>query len=96
MKIRRHLRIIFPLFGLCLVFSAVEIFSQSAGSVTVSPSEGVAGEFGTWSVTCRVCRQGIRQGGGIRVQLPDTWHVGAGPLALRNLQNINYSEVVQN
>ena len=72
MRFRRHLRIILPLFGLCLVLSAVEIFSQTAGSVTVSPNQSVAGEFGTWTVTYQVGRQGIRRGGGIRVQLPDT------------------------
>ena len=76
MRFRRHLRIILPLFGLCLVLSAVEIVSQTAGSVTVSPNQSVAGEFGTWTVTYQVGRQGIRRGGGIRVQLPDTWHAG--------------------
>ena len=76
MRFRRHLRIILPLFGLCLVLSAVENFSQTAGSVTVSPNQSVAGEFGTWTVTYQVGRQRIRRGGGIRVQLPDTWHAG--------------------
>ena len=44
------------------------------GKVTVHPAVGVAGNFGTWTVTYRVGGSGIRQGGGIRVQLPDTWH----------------------
>ncbi len=44
------------------------------GKVTVHPSTGIAGHFGTWTLTYRVGRDGIRRGGGIRVQLPDTWH----------------------
>jgi len=48
----------------------------SGGTVTVTPAEGVAGEFGTWTVAYRVGRAGIRQHGGIRVQLPDAWHSG--------------------
>jgi hypothetical protein len=48
----------------------------SGGTVTVHPSEGVAGEFGTWTVTYQVGKNGIRQHGGIRVQLPDSWHAG--------------------
>ena len=48
----------------------------SGGAVTVEPAEGVAGEFSTWSVTYRVGPNGIRQHGGVRVQLPDSWHAG--------------------
>ena len=48
----------------------------SGGSVTVNPLEGVAGDFGTWTVTYRVGPKGIKQHGGIRVQLPDSWHAG--------------------
>jgi hypothetical protein len=48
----------------------------SGGSVTVNPFEGVAGEYGTWTVTYRVGPRGIKQHGGIRVQLPDSWHAG--------------------
>jgi len=48
----------------------------NAGLITVSPNWGVAGDYGTWTVTLRVGRVGIRQGGGIRVQLPDSWHAG--------------------
>jgi hypothetical protein len=48
----------------------------SGGSVTVNPDEGVAGEYGTWTVTYRVGPRGIKRHGGIRVQLPDAWHAG--------------------
>ena len=50
--------------------------STSVGSVSISPESGVAGEFGTWTVTYRVGSSGIQAGGGIRVQLPDAWHSG--------------------
>jgi hypothetical protein len=46
------------------------------GSVTVNPSQGIAGEYGTWTVTYQVGKKGIRRHGGIRVQLPDSWHAG--------------------
>ena len=46
------------------------------GSVTVAPEVGMAGNYGTWTVTWRVGRDGVATGGGIRVQLPDTWHAG--------------------
>ena len=46
------------------------------GSVTVSPAEGTAWEYGTWTVTYRVGKNGIRKEGGLRVQLPDSWHAG--------------------
>ncbi len=58
----------------------------SGGSVTVSPVEGVAGEHGTWTVTYRVGTNGIRQHGGVRVQLPDSWHAG-----IRNSANYRQS-----
>ncbi len=47
------------------------------GEFHVSPDFGIAGEWGTWIITYRVGAQGIARGGGIRVQLPDTWHSGA-------------------
>lgn len=50
--------------------------STSAGTLKVAPSTGVSGEFGTWTVTYTVGSDGIRPGGGIRVQLPDSWHSG--------------------
>ena len=46
------------------------------GKVAVSPSEGTAGTYGTWSVTYLVGKGGIHKNGGIRVQLPDSWHAG--------------------
>jgi hypothetical protein len=46
------------------------------GSVSVQPDQGVAGTYGTWSVTYRVGKRGIKRYGGIRVQLPDSWHAG--------------------
>ncbi|MGH9327481.1 MAG: hypothetical protein ACRD2B_12465 [Terriglobia bacterium] len=55
----------------------------SGGSVSVNPTEGVAGEHGTWTVTYRIGRNGIREHGGIRVELPDSWHSG-----IRNSANL--------
>ncbi|MGH9326613.1 MAG: DUF3604 domain-containing protein [Terriglobia bacterium] len=49
---------------------------NSGGAVTVNPSEGLAGAYGTWTVTYQVGRNGIRQHGGICVQLPDAWAAG--------------------
>jgi len=47
------------------------------GLATVMPSEGTAGQFGTWTVTYTVGKKNIQAGGGIRVQLPDEWHSGS-------------------
>ena len=47
-----------------------------AGSIHVAPDHGTSGEYGTWKVTYRVGSGGIATGGGIRVQLPDSWHAG--------------------
>ena len=49
---------------------------QADGTVIVAPDVGVAGNYGTWTVTYRAGAEGIAEGGGIRVQLPDTWHAG--------------------
>lgn len=46
------------------------------GTVQVNPSVGIAGQYGTWTVTYKVGENGIRVYGGIRVQLPDSWHSG--------------------
>ncbi len=46
------------------------------GKATVVPSSGIAGHYGTWIVRFEVGPEGISQGGGIRVQLPDSWHAG--------------------
>jgi hypothetical protein len=56
--------------------------SPSEGNVSVIPSGGTAGKYGTWTVTYRVGKSGIRKNGGIRVQLPDSWHSG-----IRNAAN---------
>ena len=45
-------------------------------AVTVAPDRGVAGAYGTWTVTVKVPEGGIARGGAIRVQLPDSWHAG--------------------
>ena len=44
--------------------------------VTVAPAFGIAGHYGTWTVTYTVGPGGIAPGGALRVQLPDTWHAG--------------------
>lgn len=58
------------------------------GSVAVDPDSGIAGDFGTWTVTYRVGSNGIAEGGGVRVELPDSWHAGdrnsANPLQATN------------
>ena len=45
-------------------------------TVAVSPSFGIAGHYGTWTVTYTVGSGGMAPGGALRVQLPDTWHAG--------------------
>jgi hypothetical protein len=52
-----------------------------SGRVKVEPSTGIAGEYGTWTVTYSAAET-IKEGGGIRVQLPEAWHAG-----LRNSAN---------
>lgn len=63
------------LFGLPLVLVHF-LFGPPvpSGTVSIHPATGVAGEFGTWTVTYQVGEEGIGTGGGIRVQLPDSWH----------------------
>lgn len=67
---------------------------RSGGTVSVNPKEGIAGEHGTWTVTYRVGPNGIKQHGGIRVQLPDSWHAGirnsANRLQSSNAHGENY------
>ena len=50
--------------------------AQPRETVTVSPPFGIAGHYGTWTVTYTVGPGGIAPGGALRVQLPDTWHAG--------------------
>ena len=54
------------------------VFSQAAGCARtmVAPDRGVAGHFGTWTVSCILGAEGMERGGFIRVQLPDAWHAG--------------------
>ena len=49
---------------------------QPRETVTVSPAFGIAGNYGTWTVTYTVGPGGIAPDGALRVQLPDTWHAG--------------------
>ena len=74
--------------------AAIVEVDTSGGSVTVNPAEGVAGEHGTWTVTYRVGPNGIKQHGGVRVQLPDSWHAGirnsANHLQSSNSHGENY------
>lgn len=80
------LAILLPL----LLVSAWAALSPPAdeGAVTISPDSGVAGNFGTWTVTYRAGGKGIAEGGGLRVELPDSWHAGdrnsANPLQATN------------
>lgn len=53
------------------------VWAQPQGEVYVTPTRGTAGDFGTWTVTYRLGSNGIAEGGGVRVQLPDEWHAGA-------------------
>lgn len=43
--------------------------------ITFEPPFGRAAEWGTWVLRYRVGAGGIPAGGGIRAQLPDSWHV---------------------
>jgi Protein of unknown function (DUF3604) len=53
------------------------------GQVTVTPPAGVAGAFGTWTVTYEVGATPIDELGGLRVQLPEEWHAGIRNSAFR-------------
>jgi len=46
------------------------------GVVRVEPRESRAATYGTWTVTYQAGRSGIKKNGGLRVQLPDSWHSG--------------------
>jgi Protein of unknown function (DUF3604) len=66
-----------------------------SGEVSVTPDSGVAGEYGTWTVTYRVGSTGIHTGGGVRVQLPDNWSYGPrkSPIVLQATES-NHSNYV--
>ncbi len=66
---------------LVALFLALPAVLQSDG-LRVEPTSGIAGHYGTWTVTYEVGPGGLRAGGALRVQLPDTWHAG-----LRNSAN---------
>ena len=57
-----------------MMFLAIAAASSArvdgSGTVQVSSTKAVAGSWVTWKVTFTVGRQGIRDGGGIQVQLP--------------------------
>ena len=55
---------------------AVRAMDSPEGSVSVTPAGGTAAAYGTWTVTYRAGKSGVRKNGGIRVQLPDSWHSG--------------------
>jgi uncharacterized protein DUF3604 len=55
---------------------AVPPMDPPEGSVSVQPDEATAGKYGTWSVTYRVGKGGIKKYGGICLQFPDSWHSG--------------------
>jgi hypothetical protein len=46
----------------------------AAMTATVTPAEATAGQIGTWRVRVTVGPDGVAQGGGVKVQLPDKWH----------------------
>jgi hypothetical protein len=56
--------------------SVVPMMDVPEGSIRLTPSDGTAAVFGTWTVTYHVGKSGVRRNGGIRVQLPDSWHSG--------------------
>ena len=63
-----------PFVGVALVLA---VTAQAEGDrVRVAPAVGVAGHYGTWTVTWTAGAGGLRTGGALRVQLPDTWHAG--------------------
>lgn len=49
------------------------------GVLKVSPSLGIAGESGTWRTIYTAGSQGIREGGSLKIQLPNGWHVDPWP-----------------
>jgi len=87
----RHLMVALYTLSLTLTASAQDIPTPTMapdawvdlGTSTVSPERGVAGEYGTWTVSYTVGEGGVATGGGIRVQLPDEWHAGPRNSAIR-------------
>lgn len=73
---RRAIAAFATLLALLALYARGSSSSSEERSLTVSPDFGVAGNFGTWTVTYRVGAKGIAEGGGVRVELPDSWHAG--------------------
>ncbi|UCF36062.1 MAG: DUF3604 domain-containing protein [Acidobacteriota bacterium] len=62
---------------LCFFLAGLFLTGMAIGSqVSIDPISGIAGEYGTWIVAVEIGPEGIQEGGGIRVQLPDSWHAG--------------------
>jgi len=59
----------------CLLVVACLVGCE-AGSATVEPSDAVAGEFGTWTVTWTAPWGGLASGASLHVELPDSWNYG--------------------
>lgn len=56
--------------------SVVPMMDLPEGVIHLSPGDGTAAVFGTWTITYQLGKSGVRKNGGIRVQLPDSWHSG--------------------
>ena len=46
------------------------------GRASITPDNGIAGQFGSWTISYEAGRQGIKTGGGIKIELPDAWYAG--------------------
>jgi hypothetical protein len=76
-----------------VLFIAISGFAQpsdpvmtgttTAGSYVVHPDSAISGVYGKWTVTYTVGTDGIADGGGVRVQLPDEMHAGPRNSAIR-------------
>ena len=70
------MRVIVPVSFIIVVLGAACTALAQRDAVRVDPATGIAGHYGTWTVTYQVGTAGLRPGGAVRVQLPDTWHAG--------------------
>ena len=70
------MRVIVPVSFIIVVLGAACTVLAQRDAVRVDPATGIAGHYGTWTVTYQVGPAGLRPGGAVRVQLPDTWHAG--------------------
>jgi hypothetical protein len=61
---------------LVALFLSLSFLAQTGEKIEVHPARGVAGNYGTWHVIYTAGPKGISERGGIRVQLPDSWHAG--------------------